>query len=54
MPPATMISVIPSAMMLITAVWRITLDRLVLVRKWGDAIASEMIRTIRVTNGSSR
>ena len=40
MPPEMMISVMPSAMMLITAVWRTTLDRLVLVRKCGDAIAS--------------
>ena len=33
MPPDMMISVMPSAMMLITAVWRTTLDRFVFVKK---------------------
>ena len=54
MPPEMMISVIPSAMMLITAVCRTTLDRFVLVRKCGDAIASPTKRIARVRNGSSR
>ena len=53
-PPAMMIIVIPSAMMLITAVCRTTLDRLVSVRKCGDAIESATNRTIRLRNGSSR
>ena len=40
MPPAMMIRVMPSAMMLMTAVCRTTLERLVLVRKCGEAMAS--------------
>ena len=39
MPPAMMTSVMPSAMMLITAVCRTTLERFVSVRKCGDAMA---------------
>ena len=54
MPPEMIIIVIPSAMMLITAVWRTTLERLVFVRKCGEAIARPTKRTARVTNGSSR
>ena len=49
-----MIIVIPSAMMLMTAVCRTTLDRLVSVRKCGEAIESATNRTIRLRNGSSR
>ena len=54
MPPAMMIMVMPSDMMLITAVCRTTLERLVSVRKCGDAMASATNRTIRLRKGSSR
>jgi hypothetical protein len=53
MPPEMMMMVIPSAMMLITAVCRIRLDRFVLVRKYGEAIQSATNRTINVAKGSS-
>ena len=48
MPPAMMIMVMPSDMMLMTAVCRTTLDRFVSVRKCGDAMASATNRTIRL------
>ena len=51
MPPETMIMVMPSDMMLITAVCRTTLDRLVPVRKLGEPMASPTNRTIRVRKG---
>ena len=51
MPPAMMISVMPSAMMLMTAVCRTTLERFVLVRKCGEAIARPTNKTVRVRNG---
>ena len=54
MPPLTITSVMPSAMMLITAVCRATLARFMEVRKWGVAIVSATKRKIRVTNGRSR
>jgi hypothetical protein len=53
MPPETMTIVMPSAIVLKTAVCRATLARLLAVRKYGDAIESAMNKTIRLTNGSS-
>ena len=54
MPPAMMMAVIPSDMILMTAVCRTTLARLIGVRKCGDAMASATNRTIRLRNGSRR
>ena len=53
-PPAMMITVMPSAMMLITAVCRTTLERFVAVRKLGEAMERMMNSAISVKNGSSR
>src|SRR6185312_8225868 len=52
-PPAIITNVIPSATILMTAVWRTTLERFVAVRKFGEAMASAMNRMISVKNGSS-
>ena len=54
MPPEMMMAVMPRAMMLMTAVWRTTLERLVAVRKFGEAMQRMMKRAISVKNGSSR
>ena len=54
MPPATMTRVMPRAIMLITAVCRTTLDRLVAVRKYGEAIDRIRKSAIRLKKGSSR
>src|SRR5713226_10053608 len=54
MPPATITSVMPSAMMLMTAVCRTTLERFVALRNGGEAIASATNSAIRLKNGSSR
>ena len=44
-PPEIMINVIPRAMMLITAVCRATLERLGMVRKYGERTESAMKST---------
>ena len=54
MPPEMMISVMPSAMMLITVVWRMTVERFGPVKKCGDAIANPTNRATSVANGSRR
>ena len=54
MPPETITRVMPSAMMLITAVWRITLEMFVVVKKYGEAIDRITNSAAKLINGRNR
>ena len=53
-PPETITRVMPSAMMLITAVWRITLEMFVVVRKYGETIDKITNSAAKLINGKNR